>query len=159
MVAAISILSPDNYIAKLETLGDETKLPTISLRIQNYTAIILDGATVESVVEYQGNFLVFLTNDIPYEEQLNIYYISSSLKVMDQATLGSIYVTGSFKSLQVTGFNQVSFTFFGTAIWTICMSNKPFYYLPFINNLKGVSRPFRLRYYFKVLGSPQPDRS
>lgn len=152
----MKILSIEEYQIQLLKPENETHLPQIKLFIKSEVSILLCGAFVEAIIEYQENYFVFTTNEIPSEESLNIYYISQNAKILDAAVIGSPYSTGSFKSLQILESGQIRFEFIGATLWEIHIFKKAIYYFPFLQDPKGVSRSFKLKYHFKVSGSPLP---
>ena len=158
MVEKIKIISETSYESKQISEYSETSLPVLSISIRNGKSFNLEGAVIEGLVEYQNNFLVFLTNDIPSEEQLNIYYISSNFEILDQAVLGGMYATGNFGGLRVSEPNEVRFTFIGATEWKIQIYENSVPHIPLFGDSKGVSRPLKLSCYFKITGVPKPEK-
>jgi len=100
--------------------------------------------------------LIFLTDDVPYEDALNIHLLDKELNCLDSATIGSIYSTGTFKSLDITGPTQVSFRFIGDTDWGIELLPEPVFSIPFVSDPKGVSGAFGFSKHFRVTGNPVP---
>ncbi len=101
-------------------------------------------------------YLAFLTDDIPQEDTLRIYLFDSQLTLIDSATLGAMYSTGSFTALQLSPPNHVRFQFIGDIVWTLELLGREVFSLPFGADPTGVSRPFKLHKRFRIFGEPKP---
>jgi len=95
------------------------------------TDIIVPGQVLEAAVQVnEQRFLLFLTDDIIFEESLTIALIDVHDGLKEIVRLGNEYSTGSFADLQVTD-DSVDFRFFGDYIWTLKVSDSPRLRLPF----------------------------
>ena len=158
MVGNLRVLAKSELATALIAANSEDELPRSKLYIDNSdTGLILTGAVLEAAVKFRDHYLVFLTNDIPFEESLNIYYIDNNLTIIDAATLGAIYSTGHFRGLQLMEPNCVKFNFFGGTDWVVELFVTKQKHLPFFSDPKGVTRAAKLHCYFKVIGNPQPQ--
>lgn len=122
------------------------------------TNIIVSGKKLEAAIKIADNrFLLFTTDEIIYEESLNIFYIDASSGIIEALSLGGEYVTGTFEDLSVNQ-DSASFSFIGDTTWTVKVSESPTLKLPF-SDPRGVSRPIRLRKYIDISANPAPARA
>lgn len=122
------------------------------------TGIIVFGKELEAAVRVSDKrFLLFTTDDILYEESLNIFYIDIESGIIERLSLGGHYVTGTFANLNVNE-NSVSFSFIGDTTWTVHVLPTPSLRLPFTDP-PGVSRPVGLRKYIAITATPAPARA
>ena len=99
-------------------------------------------------------YLTFMTDDTPNEDMLHIHLLNESLDVIDSATIGSMYSTGSFRNCNIQEPNTLTFNFIGGTEWKIeILDNKEFLF-PFISLPKGVSRKNMFYQYFKIYSNP-----
>ncbi|MGF1836789.1 hypothetical protein [Photobacterium sanguinicancri] len=117
----------------------------------------LYGLVLEECYLYQGRYLLFLTDDIPHEDILHIYYLDSDLNVLDRADIGSPYATGSFRSSVVVADNIISFNFIGNTVWTLTLFTSERNRIPFISDPTGVTRKLSFYCYFQLDGKPCPE--
>lgn len=101
--------------------------------------------------------LIFLTDDIPYEETLSIYLLDGELNYLDSATLGGMYSTGFFSLQVMSAPNVVQFRFIGDIEWSVELLREPEFRLPFISEPIGVSRKFGFSRHFKIQGKSIPE--
>lgn len=66
-----------------------------------------------------GGFLLLVTDDVPYEEILRIYLLSSSFTLVDRRVLGAIYNPASLRGVEVTGAWTLEFSFWGEERWRL----------------------------------------
>lgn len=146
--------------AKAVSAESENEMPVCEIILNGQTTgKTVSGAVLEAVVSWQEFYLLFLSDDIPQEDMLNIHFLDKNLNPLDSAILGSIYSTGSFSSLQLLQPNRVGFRFIGDTDWLIELLPKPVLRLPFITDPPGVRRRFGFSRYFKVHGSPRPQQA
>ena len=122
------------------------------------TGVILDGGVLEAAVQWHDQHLLFITDDVPYEEALRIVLIDASLQSVDTAELGAAYSTGSFTDLALLPPDTVSFRFIGGTTWTVRLLQQDQFRLPFVSEPRGVSRRLGFTRRFVVHGDPQPER-
>ena len=155
MVDNLRLLSESEFSIKLCVDGSDTNLPLSLVYVNNSaTGVVIAGAILEGAVRYKDFYLVFLCNDIPYEESLHIYYFDAGLKLLDSAVLGSMYSTGHFRGLELIEPNRVKFNFFGGSDWILTLHQVRQNYFPFLTDPKGVTRSVKLHCYFKVDSQP-----
>ena len=84
----------------------------------------VEGVHLEAQLVVNNGYLLFLSEDCPYEECLHIYYLDSAPKICDQINLGVIYTSGIFKLLTLAN-NSVEFEFFGKDRWRLTVLAQP----------------------------------
>ncbi|QGZ41930.1 hypothetical protein IP92_04285 [Pseudoduganella flava] len=122
------------------------------------SSVTIAGAVLEACVECDDGFLVFASDDIPYEETLRIYLLNPALTVLDKATLSAPYTTGAFANLRIVDRSTLRFDFFGGVPWTLTLHEHEVFALPWRPAPRGVRRPFGLRRRFQLSGDPLPDK-
>ena len=151
----MKLLTPPEFSTQLFAAATETHSPTSQLLINgSLIEVFIHGAILEAAVALENYYLVFMTDDVPYEDTLRITLLSKEFQIMDVAYLGAAYSTGSFKLVDMKGENKITFTFFGGTTWTITVFNKKQWLMPFFSEPKGVSRPLGFHHYFKISGKP-----
>jgi hypothetical protein len=118
----------------------------------------LAGAVLEAAFEWDGRTLLFLTDDVPHEDALQVHLLDERLQLLDSATLSSMYSTGSFALIGTEPPRSVRFRFFGGTDWTVELLDEPAMRLPLISEPPGVHRQLGFIRHFKVHGQPQPER-
>jgi hypothetical protein len=98
----------------------EGELPRSELLWQGEpTAIRLDGVILEQQLRVAGGYLLFLTEDSPFEEALHIYFLDDDKRVVDGLELSAPYASGLLRDVAVDGDDAVSFSFFGDDRWRV----------------------------------------
>ena len=123
------------------------------------TGLIVNGAVLEAAVEWKGYRIAFFTDDIPFEDMLRIYMFDANMTMVDAATIGAMYSTGTFNELSLQPPNALTFRFFGYTIWRLVLLAQPEFSLPVISDPSGVSRRFKFFRLFRIEGKPQPERA
>lgn len=143
--------SLDDIVSEVvrEASDDEPPILKFFLPSSNISAEI-EGADVECCIEVNNDYLVFTTNDCPYEETLNITLINNTNQVVDQASIFWPYGTGSFKLEQINAPNKVVFQFFAEKLWQVEIFEGKKLVLPFISEPTSVWRKLKLNHRFKV---------
>ena len=121
------------------------------------TNSVIYGRVLELCVKKDDQFLVFLTDDIPNEDRLHIHLLNHKLEVVDAASIGSIYSTGSFKGPVIESQNRITFNFIGGNKWTLTLLQSKKFRLPLLSSVKGVSRKHLFHQYFKLYSAPKPE--
>ena len=122
------------------------------------SGVTLDGAVLEAAVQWGDHHLLFITDDVPYEEFLCIVLLGADLQTVDAAELGAAYSTGSFSGLALHPPDTVSFRFIGDTTWTVRLLHANQFRLPLVSEPRGVSRRLGFTRRFVVDGDPQPER-
>ncbi|WP_431627533.1 hypothetical protein [Enterobacter bugandensis] len=121
------------------------------------TGIIVPGQVLEAAVQVnEQRYILFLTDDIIFEESLTIVLIDVHDGLKEIVRLGNEYSTGTFADLQVTD-DSVDFRFIGDYIWTLKVSDSPRLRLPFVSAPKGVKRESGLKKYITIFAAPASE--
>jgi len=123
------------------------------------TGKIVDGAIFEAALKWNDYLLLFLTDDVPFEEGLNIYLLDARLDIVDSAQMCFMYSTGIFSDLDLTQPDTVRFRFFGGVVWTLKLFPQKKFALPIISDPIGVSRPFTFFRRFRIFSRRLPKTS
>ncbi len=131
--------------------GNNNKDPISEVIFDNRpTGYFVQGAILEIALQWNNRFILFLTDDIPYEEQLRIILLDDQFHIIDSAVIGSPYSTGIFSDIDLSGPNRVSFRFIGIRKWEIEILQSPRFRIPLISEPQGVWRPFGFYRHFIV---------
>lgn len=125
----------------------------------NNTDIMVPGQVLEAAVQVNDQrFILFLTDDVIFEESLTIVLIDINDGVKEIVRMGNAYSTGSFEELSVT-VDSINFRFIGDSLWTIKTAESPRLRLPFGSDPKGVKRDAGLKKYMTISATPTPDKA
>jgi hypothetical protein len=154
----MKLLSSPEFSLKLAGPPTEQAMPQSEIILCGQTTgKLVDGVILEAAVRSGDYYLVFVTDDIPTEETLRIYLFDLRLTLIDSATLGAMYSTGTFGQLELSPPNMLRFAFFGDTTWTLGLLSRDELALPFTADPKGVSRPFKFHRRFRIYGRPKPE--
>ncbi len=120
------------------------------------TGKCIPGADLEAAIEHDGRYLLFVTDDCPFEDMLRILLLDAACNILDSAMLGAPYSTGSFSSLSLDAPDKVRFRFIGDCEWTVTLLPRAGFRLPYLSGQKGVWRGFGFTRHFIVSGCPKP---
>lgn len=125
----------------------------------NNTDIMVPGQVLEAAVQvnYQ-RFILFLTDDVIFEESLTIVLVDINDGVKEIVRMGNAYSTGSFEELSVTA-DRINFRFIGDSLWTIKTTESPRLRLPFGSDPKGVKREAGLKKHMTISATPAPEKA
>lgn len=118
------------------------------------TGKVVDGAVFEAALRWHEYTLLFLTDDVPFEDTLNIYLLDATLDVVDWARMYFMYSTGIFSNLDLTQENTVRFSFFAERTWVLKLFPERRFALPRISDPIGVSRPLKFFRMFQLDSCP-----
>ena len=110
----------------------------------------MSGTVLEAQLETGGRYLLFITHDTPYEEQLDILLLDRSFRQLDLAWLSWSGTTGGFRNLNIESDTSVVFDFFGERPWWVRVFEKPAFRLPLLSEPLGLHRKFGLSRHFAV---------
>lgn len=120
------------------------------------SGIYVPAQALEAAIEVNSaTLLLFLTDDVPYEEALTIVLVSLATGVKETLWLGGPYVTGWFTGLRIVG-DAVTFSFIGDTTWRVEVAEKPFFRLPFCGDPRGIWRPLAWKHSLLVSADPPP---
>jgi hypothetical protein len=138
--------------------ADEDEIPVSQiLRNGVPTGKRISGAALEAAVRWKSHYLLFMTDDVPFEEMLGIHLLDANLNSLDSALIGGPYSSGSFSSLKLSEPDTVCFHFIGDTDWCIELLSSPQFRVPLISEPPGVKRPLGFSRHFIVRGSPRPQ--
>lgn len=120
------------------------------------TGCIIAGAYLEAAVQWGECHLLFLTNDCPFEETLNIHLFDKQWRLLDSAVIGCIYSTGSFSDLKLTAPNRVQFHFFADTNWEVEIFDRPRFCLRWFGESHSVMREFGFSRHLLVRENRKP---
>lgn len=100
------------------------------------TGKVITGEVLEAAVEWQRHRILFVTDNIPFEDYLRIYLLDAHWQIVDPAVLGAMYTTGAFSGLELRPPNALCFGFIGGITWTIELLESTRFCLPF--TIRGV---------------------
>ena len=115
----------------------------------------VSGAVLEAAYEGDGFYLLFMTDDVPYEEGLTIHLISPDFKDVETAALVGFYSSGSFRDAVVMGPRQIGFSFFGGSPVMLEVLDGPQFRVPFLPECPGSFRPFGFTRRFRMREMPR----
>jgi hypothetical protein len=134
------------------------------------TGKILQGAVFKAALAWNGYILLFLTDDVPFEDGLSIYLLDRHLHVTDYARMYFMYSTGVFSDLDLSDADTVRFRFLGESVWTLKLFTQKRLVIPILSASLGVHRPWTLYRRFqlsadasstqrKPVATEKPDRT
>lgn len=89
------------------------------------TSVRVDGVTLEEQVHLPAGYLLFLTEDSPFEEGLHIYLLDRERRLVDGLELAGPYASGILRDVVREGDAAVSFSFFGADRWRLDVHDRP----------------------------------
>jgi hypothetical protein len=133
--------------------------PTADLLVDGRPAArIVPGAVLELAVVVAGRHLLFLADDVPFEEVLTVLLLGADLRPLDSASIGRAYQAGMFGQPRLIAPRRVEFAFSGDGTWAVEVLDAPRLRIPFVPEAPGVSRPFGLRRHFIISLTPGAPR-
>ena len=115
-----------NFVSVESQKLPSDKTPKIVLRCGNRT-IEVAGAVLETQFSDGDRHLLFVTEDIPYEESLHILLVDSELLLIDSLVLSENYAPGILKNICAIQPNKIVFSFFDAKErWHLTVADKPF---------------------------------
>lgn len=143
---------------KLTREVNEAKEPISEVIVHGAsTGKFVFGAVLEVAIRWKNRYLLFVTDDVPFEEMLRILLLNDQLDIIDSARIGWIYATGSFSFLEMNEPNIVLFEFIGGTTWSVELLSRHRFRIPFISEPFCVWRRFGFSRYFIVRGNPHSE--
>ncbi|MCP5419651.1 MAG: hypothetical protein H6970_04665 [Gammaproteobacteria bacterium] len=87
--------------------------------------IQLDGVTLAHQFRVPAGYLLLLTDDCPYEEELNIYLLDEAYRLLDALELGAPYAAAVLSDVRPQGLRTLTFSFFGNECWRLEILTQP----------------------------------
>lgn len=118
------------------------------------TGILVPGHVLEAAVQVNNQrYILFLTDDVIFEESLTIALIDIRDGVKEIIRLGNAYSRGIFEDLLLTA-DSIHFRFSSGRLWMIKTSDEPRLTSPFDSVPKNVKRGIGLKKYMTLSTSP-----
>ncbi|WP_417503455.1 hypothetical protein [Marinomonas gallaica] len=117
----------------------------------------ITGTALELCARYKDWFLIFTTDDTPFEDMLHVYLLDNNFNVLDSLTIGAMYSTGSLSDPQLISTNNIEFRFIGDTDWSITILDQAKFGILYFSSIKGVRRTWQCRHYLNVEGQPKPE--
>lgn len=141
-------------LAKVREATDLSQAQSDVVLSGNSTGITVPGQELEAAVQVnEQRYILFVTDDVIFEESLTIILLDIHDGVKEIVRLGNQYSMGSFEDLTVTA-DSISFRFIGDYLWTIKTADSPHLRLPFVSDPKGVKREASLKKYMTISATP-----
>lgn len=121
------------------------------------TGKVLKGAVFEAALRWGDYTLLFLSDDVLFEEGLNIYLLDRHLNLEDSAQMYFMYSMGMFSDLDLAEEDTVRFGFWGEDVWTLKLFSERKFVVPIVSDSLGVHRPFRFFRRFQLSGLPPSE--
>lgn len=148
-------LAPEVSVRALPATGEDAP-PRCEVQLHGRAlGTELGGHLLEAAVEADGRFLLFVSNDCPYEELLHLHLLDAQGQLLDSATLGGPYTTGRFAGPRLLDARRVGFAFFDDKDWEVELLDAPRLRLPVFTEPLGVWRARPLRCHFIVHARPR----
>ncbi|MBV7538994.1 hypothetical protein KW842_24805 [Duganella sp. sic0402] len=157
----MKLLHTPAYSIRVITLSDADTVPLCEIIMAGKaTGVILQGAVFEAALKWHDYTLLFLTNDVPFEDTLNIYLLDRDLNVADYARMYFMYATGIFSDLDLTEADTVRFNFLGEKRWILKLFSQKRFFVPVASSALEVHRPFTFfrRFQLSAQALPSQDR-
>lgn len=153
----MKLLSPSDVSLHLTNAWSEHALAQSEIVVGGKpTGRIVTGEILEAAVQWKDRCLLFVTDNIAFEDSLRIYLFDVNWELVDAASLGGMYTTGAFSDLELVAPNTARFQFIGGITWELELLDRGVASLPF-SDPKGVSRPFGFVKRFTLKGRPLPE--
>ncbi|ELY5826263.1 hypothetical protein SNN65_000164 [Cronobacter turicensis] len=125
----------------------------------NITGIIVPGEILEASVQInEQRYVLFLTDDVIFEESLTIALIDFREGIKEIISVGNEYSTGNFEALSITA-DRINFRFMGDYLWTFTVSDTPRLRLPFVSDPQGVTRDTGFKKYMDISATTVSEKS
>ncbi|MGK0273541.1 MAG: hypothetical protein ACI88H_004222 [Cocleimonas sp.] len=108
----------DKFTTQLLRESDSIKEPLVQLILKGKkVGPPIKGAYLEKQYCISGlGYLLFLTDDVPYEETLRIYLVNENAEVVDGLEFGSSMATGTLEIVDVENEDSIVFSFIHEAL-------------------------------------------
>lgn len=147
-------LAPEVSIEPLAAAAHEPPRSRVLLHGRAREAVVT-GRLLEGAVRSDDHYLLFLTDDTPYEELLHLHLLDAQGRALDGASIGGPYSSGRFEGPRVLGERRVGFGFIDEQEWEVELLPTWRLRLPLWAEPKGVWRARPLRYHFVLHARPR----
>lgn len=138
----MKLLPPSAVSLRLTAPWSPLTLPRSEIVVDGrQTGQSVTGEVLKAAVKWESYYVLFVTDNIPFEDSLHVYLVDAQWKSVDAATLSHLSATGAFSALTLVRPNFLCFQFEGGDTWTVELLNHGVVALPFLDP-RGVTRPF-----------------
>jgi hypothetical protein len=110
------------------------------------TGLRIHAASLEAQFQVQPNlFLLFFTDDSPYEEELQILLLDTHFQLLDGLRLGQPYTPGILSGLDPQGEQRLLFDFFSSTRLLLSVHPEGVFHLS--RRLPSFARPLGSRFF------------
>lgn len=110
------------------------------------TGFRIEAAVLEAPFQVQpGLYLLFFSDDNPYEEQLQVVLLDGHFRLLDGLALGQPYTPGVLSGVQPEGEHRIAFTFFSDT--PMLLKVHPWGELHALRRLPPFARPLTGRFF------------
>lgn len=151
-------LASEITVARIGSAVDDDDAPRCEIVVEGArTGKRIPGAVLEAALQCGERYLLFLTDDVPFEEALRIATLDRNFDVQDWATIGGPYTSGSFSDLRIEPPDSATFRFIGGTTWRVRLLGRRGFRIPFFSEPRGVWRKPGFFREFIVEGKPEPE--
>lgn len=142
----------------VSALASEDDVPMSEVLVDGRsTGSRLKGAVLEAAVQRDHEYLLFLTDDVPFEELLRVVLVDQAFREVESLRIGGAYTTGHFSSLALEPPDAVRFRFIGDTTWRVMIARVARPHMPFVSDPPGVRRSLCLKTRLLVSGDPSRE--
>lgn len=153
----MNLTPTSNYALRTIEPSSSEQTPSSELLISGTpTGKVLDGAVLEAALLWGDLSLLFITDDVPFEEGLRIVLLDKDFNTLDSALLVAMYSTGVFSHLDLSEADTVRFRFFRGLLYTLTLLPQASFALPFFSDPSAVWRRFKWTRRFRLDAQPLP---
>lgn len=92
--------------------------------------IDVSGLSLEEQFKIDSFYLIFITDNCPYEEYLYIYLLNQKISIIDSLNVGLPYTPGLLKNIKLISNNTIDFDFHDNIKYQLLINFKKY----FLNN-------------------------
>lgn len=136
----------DQFSSKLLKSSEDSQIPCLQLLKDGQPfGDPQKGALIEAQYQVDAKcYLLFVTDDVPYEETLRLYLITCDAEILDSLVFGGYLANGTLEDLNIVGERSIEFSFIHKKRCRLTVNpdsrwKKPLTFTP------GVSRPDGLK--------------
>lgn len=108
-----------------ESIGTDETVCEV-LKDNQATKILIHGKVLEQAIHVTENrYLVFTTDDVIFEESLNIYLIEIGKGILDKLWIAQPYNTDIFSGVEIIDQHSLIFSFLYLKDWKLIVHDQP----------------------------------
>nr|EFZ6295736.1 hypothetical protein [Shigella boydii] len=114
------------------------------------TGIIISAYYLETAILLDdGRYLLFVTEDVHYDEYLELLLININHGIQEKITIALPYGSGTLREMR-SYENYIEFSYFSDEVWRVEVSLSRFFRPPFQNGFLVTRHPFRFSYFIHI---------